>query len=176
MAMSSPGVSPASFRRGGKPAWWAELTSGGRELPHSVKERIRWYNGYVGRQRVGFYALEGMVIVTSATIPAVAAVGAPNAVAGVLGAAVTGLVSLRQLLRARENWVRCSATLMVLQSEAVAWSVGAPPYDNPNTADATLATKVEHIVIHETTQWTALRGHEGDEDGKSREDKAAAEE
>ncbi|MGH8572214.1 MAG: SLATT domain-containing protein, partial [Gammaproteobacteria bacterium] len=79
------------------------------------------------------------------------------AVMGVLGAAVTALIGARQLFKLHEDWIRFSRTLVDLHAEAVAYSVGSPPYDDEVTAAARLATNVERLVAAETAQWSTLR-------------------
>jgi len=148
--------------------WWSRLSRDGRRLPANVPERVCWYEAAVTRQRYAFYAVEGLVIAASASIPATVAAGVPAIVAGGLGATVTALVSTRQLLRSRENWIRCSATRAALEHELVAWSIGGGKYAESATADALLAMRVEQIVAHETAQWTILLSdnshHRGNDD------------
>ena len=138
--------------------WWQSLRVD-REVPASVFERLRWYERQIPPQRVGFYALDILVIGVSASIPAATSLGASAATAGLLGAAVTALVALRQLWRPRENWIRYAATRALLQAEVVAWSATADPYGSSN-ADSVLISRVETIVLNETSQWTQLRNSE----------------
>jgi hypothetical protein len=141
--------------------WWQELKGvGATPLPFSVGERIAWYENQVRYHRTTNFILETVTIVVAAAIPAVTTVGAPVAVAGVLGAAVTILAGLRQHMRPGENRIRFSGTLVALQREAVLWSAGREPY-NSDHADAVLIERVENLVAQETTQWAdqhALRG------------------
>jgi hypothetical protein len=140
-------------------SWWRRLARpSGATLPPSVVQRVGWYETRVSRGRRSTYAMEAGIIVVSAAIPAAAAVGASAAFAGVLGAAVTALVGLRQLLRFNANWSRFSATLTAMQREVVTWSVASEPYGSDD-ADASirLATAIEALVVAETAQWTDLR-------------------
>jgi len=98
-----------------------------------------------------------VILLASAAIPAAAAAGASTVIMGVLGAAVTALIGTRQLFKLEEDWIRFSRTLISLHTEAVAFSVGTPPYDDATTAAATLATNIEQLVAVETTQWSTLR-------------------
>jgi hypothetical protein len=139
--------------------WWQRLSRpGGGAVPPSVVERIGWYEKQVRRHRQTTYALEVATILVSAAIPAAAAAKASLTVLGVLGAIVTALAGLRQLLRSNENWIRFSATLVAMQRELVAWSVATDPYDGPD-ADASLATAIESLVGSETSEWTTLRAN-----------------
>jgi Protein of unknown function (DUF4231) len=138
--------------------WWQQLgRQDGRPLPPSVVERLTWYERRVRRRRIGHYAIELVILLASAAIPAAAAIGASTAAMGVLGAAVTALIGARQLFKLEEDWIRFSRTLIDLHTEAVAFSVGTPPYDDEGTAAATLATNVERLVAAETAQWSTLR-------------------
>ena len=137
--------------------WWQRLTApGGRQLPLSVQERLRWYTNQVRRQRTGNYTLEGVTVVIAAGIPAAVALGAPATLIAVLGALIAVLAGLRQLIRPGENWIRSSATLVALQREAVLWSAGSTPYDG-DLADTLLVENVENLVAAETSQWAEQR-------------------
>ena len=137
--------------------WWSTLTRDNRPVPLHVVERLRGDPDQSRRQNTGFYLIEWLVILTSASIPALTAAGKPAAVVGVIGATVTGLVSVRQLLHSRENWIRYAATVVALEGELVAWHVAGDPYTDETKADAMLATRVEEVVRRETAQWRALR-------------------
>lgn len=152
----SPTLQPASSSTS---KLWTTLSRDGHELPVTVRDRWIWYDKQIRRQRAMFYGLEAFVIVVSAAIPIATVLGASTAVAGVLGAIVTLIVSLRQLLRSRENWVRYSATRALLEREIVAWQYGMPPY-NTGDPDGALASSVEEAVVQETSQWTNLRNQQ----------------
>jgi hypothetical protein len=139
--------------------WWRRLTRpSGAQPPPSVVQRLGWYAGRVRNGRLATYALEGSIIVVSAAIPATVAAGGSAGVAGVLGAIVTALVGVRQLMRLNATWSRVSATLVAMQRELVLWSVAAAPYDVDDTAaGVALTTAIEGLVVAETTQWTELR-------------------
>lgn len=138
--------------------WWQQLHRRDRQpLPPSVIERLTWYEKQVRRKRTAYYTIEVVILLASAAVPAAAAAGASAAAMGVLGAAVTALIGTRQLFRLEEDWIRFSRTLIDLHTEAVAFTVGTPPYDNEETAEATLATNVERLVATETSQWSTLR-------------------
>ncbi len=133
--------------------WWQELErSGPGPLPASVRERIAWYEGRVRYHRRANAVVETVTVMLAASIPAATSVGASVAVAGVLGAVVTALAGVRQLMRAGENWIRLSATLVALQREVVLWSASIGRY-NGRDADAALVKTIENIVIQETGRW-----------------------
>lgn len=137
--------------------WWQRLTDGdGRPLPTSVGERLAWYQRQVRRHRTGNYLLETAIVVVAAAIPAAAGLGASVALTGVLGAVVTALAGLRQLIRPGENWIRFSGTLVAMQREAVVWSAGGSPYDRARP-DVLLVENVEHLVAQEAARWTDQR-------------------
>ena len=75
----------------------------------------------------------------------------------IFGAFVTALIGVRQLYRLGDQWIRVASTLVALEREVVAWSVGVKPYEEPQNRDAELANRVESIVLMETTRWSALR-------------------
>jgi hypothetical protein len=141
--------------------WWQRLRGvSGDPLPLSVAERMNWYAGQVRRHRILNYTLEIVIIVLAASIPAATTLGASAVVAGVLGAVVTALAGLRQVLRSQENWIRCSGTLVALQREAVLWGSGNAPYDD-NDSTQVLVANVEALVAQETAQWTQQRESSG---------------
>ena len=156
-----------------KNSWrWQDLRSDGKPLPDSVSERLRWYEEVVRKSRIGYFVFEVITIVVAAAIPAAAAAGASTAITGVLGALVTVMVGFRQLWRWGDDWIRFSGSLVTLQRELVAWSVGAEPYNDSVRADALLSTRVESLVVTETMRWSTLRSEElarkaGTEDGQS---------
>ena len=143
-------------------AWWARLDgkTTGDALPPSVTERLQWFARQVKRSRILNYSLEIIIIVLAASIPAATTLGASAVVAGVLGAVVTALAGLRQILRSQENWIRCSGTLIALQREVVLWNSGNPPYDGDD-ATRTLVANVETLVAQDTAQWTQQREQSG---------------
>jgi hypothetical protein len=154
--MATDGLRPAGTY------WWQSLRRPtGEPPPPSVVERLAWYEKQVRRNRIGFYVLEAVVILTSAAIPAAAAAGAPVVAAGILGAVVTALVGLRQLVRLNESWIRFGGVRMAVQRELIAWSLATPPYAEAN-ADARLAMRVEELVGDETAQWTEQRSAPGE--------------
>jgi hypothetical protein len=148
-----------------KPAgryWWQGLKHpDGQPLPVNTLERLRWYEKQVRWKRISYYAIELVVLVASASIPAAAAAGATTVAVGILGAIVTALVGTRQLFRLEEDWIRFSGTLIALHAEVVSYSAGAEPYQDAQTAAGTLARKTERLVAAETVQWSALRDQQG---------------
>jgi hypothetical protein len=142
--------------------WWERLQgrTTGDALPPSVAERMRWFSRQVRRSRILNYGLEIIIIVLAASIPAATTLGASAVVAGVLGAVVTALAGLRQILRSQENWIRCSGTLIAMQREVVLWSSGNPPYDGEDSTQA-LVANVEALVAQDTAQWTQQREQSG---------------
>jgi hypothetical protein len=142
--------------------WWRHLRNpDDRALPGSVVERMRFYARQMRNQRLANYALEGLAVIIAASIPAVAALGAPVAATGVLGAIVAILAGLRQLTRPGENWIRTSGAMISIQREAVLWSAGADPYIGLD-ADVVLISRVEDLVAQETAGWAALRAPKED--------------
>jgi hypothetical protein len=142
--------------------WWGRLEgkTTGDALPPSVAERMQWFSRQMRRSRILNYSLEIIIIVLAASIPAATTLGASAVFAGVLGAVVTALAGLRQILRSQENWIRCSGTLIALQREVVLWSSGNPPYDGDD-ATRTLVANVEALVAQDTAQWTQQREQSG---------------
>lgn len=151
--MTSGGQQPDATR-----PWWAGLRGpDGGDIPPSVVQRLTWYEGRVRKTRRGYQALDVLVVVCSAAIPAAAAAGASATVAGVLGALVVVVAGMRQIFRWGENWIRASGVVVALQGEVVSWSRGVAPYDDPANADTELAIRAETLVQSETAQWTDLR-------------------
>jgi hypothetical protein len=152
----------ATTERAAPTVWWERLQgkTTGDALPSSVAERLQWYGRQVRRSRILNYGLEILILVMAASIPAATTLGASAVVAGVLGAVVTALAGMRQVLRSQENWIRCSGTLVALQRETVLWSSGNPPYDGDD-ATQILVANVEALVAQETAQWTQQREQSG---------------
>jgi hypothetical protein len=136
--------------------WWESLQRNGENVPDWVQSNLRFYNAVTKRSRVGFYVIEVLVILTSATIPAAAAAGASTAVAGILGACVTALIGLRQLTGWREAWARYAQTRAAIEREVVLWSRSIEPYSG-ELASADLVQNTEALVAVETDRWASLR-------------------
>lgn len=152
-----------------KAYWWRGLVrADGQGLPASTVQRLEWYERVTLRRRVTHYVMESVILAMSASVPAAAALGASAGVVGVLGAVVAGLIGARQLFRPEEDWIRFSRTLVALHAEAVSYSVGSAPYDDPATAAAELATNTERLVAAETAQWSTLREQHRHADPRSR--------
>ena len=140
--------------------WWQELEDPRGEklkLPRNVIERVQWYQKAARKDFIGYYVIEIAAIIASAAIPAAAASGASVSAIAILGAFVTALIGVRQLYRLGDEWIRVASTLVALEREVVAWSVGVKPYVEPQNRDAELANRVESIVLMETTRWSTLR-------------------
>jgi hypothetical protein len=139
--------------------WWRRVRrASGAEPPPTVTERLTWYGRRVRSGRRATYAIDGAVIVVSASIPAVAAAGGSAGLAGVLGAIVTILVGVRQLVRSGASWSRTAGTLVGMQRELVLWSLAAAPYDTgDDPAGVVLAGTIEKMVAEETIGWAEQR-------------------
>jgi hypothetical protein len=128
-------------------------------VPAWVQANLRFYDRGTNRARIGYYALETVIILTSASIPAAAAVGASVAVTGVLGAVVAALIGLRQLAGWREQWVRFAVVRSALEREVVSWSAELGGYAGPD-ADERLLLVAQDLVAGETGRWAMLRSRE----------------
>ena len=148
---------------------WRELRDpSGISLPHTVRERLRWYENNARYQRNAYYVAEVAGIGLSAAIPLAAALRAPEGAGAILGALVVVIGGLRHLYRWGENWIRSNRTLVDLEAEVTKWSQGIAPYGQPS-ATAQLVDKVEQIVVGETSMWaTALQaGNENSSSGSA---------
>ncbi len=139
--------------------WWERTRRRDRALPAWVQANLRFYDVGTKRARIGYYVLETVIILTSASIPAAAAVGASVAVTGVLGAAVAALIGLRQLAGWREQWVRFAVVRSALEREVVSWSAELGGYAGPD-ADERLLLVAQDLVAGETGRWAMLRSRE----------------
>jgi hypothetical protein len=117
---------------------------------------LDWYESHNRTARIGFYVVEVLVILVSAAIPASAAAGGSVAAAGVLGALVTALVSVRALTGWRESWVRYGLTRASIQREVVRFGASVAPYGGQDAASQLIVT-VEDIVAGENSQWASVR-------------------
>jgi len=139
--------------------WWENTRREDRTVPAWVQANLRFYDTGTKRARVGYYLLETLIILTSASIPAAAAVGASVAVTGVLGAVVAVLVGIRALTGWREQWVRFAVVRSALEREVVSWSASLGGYRGAD-ADERLLLVAQELVAGETGQWAMLRSRE----------------
>lgn len=139
--------------------WWERTRRQDRGVPAWVQANLRFYDNGTKRARIGYYVLETVIILTSASIPAAAAVGASVAVTGVLGAVVAALIGLRQLAGWREQWVRFAVVRSALEREVVSWSAELGGYAGPG-ADERLLLVAQDLVGGETGRWAMLRSRE----------------
>lgn len=139
--------------------WWEQTKRQDRAVPAWVQANLRFYDHGTKRARFGYYVLETVIILTSASIPAAAAVGASVAVTGVLGAVVAALIGLRQLAGWREQWVRFAVVRSALEREMVSWSAELGRYAE-SEADERLLLVAQELVAGETTRWAMLRSRQ----------------
>jgi hypothetical protein len=145
------------------PNWWLKLkreSRGSSDQPElsslflpSVFERMRFYQHQDRLWGLVFYSLELVTILTTASIPAVVALGGSAHVTAVLGAMATAFVGLRQLLRPGPTWARVGETHVRLEHELVAWSTGDSKYQDDKTANSNLVREVERISSEEMSDW-----------------------
>jgi Protein of unknown function (DUF4231) len=139
--------------------WWERARRQDRPVPAWVQANLHFYDRGTNQARIGHYALETLIILTSASIPAAAAVGASVAVTGVLGAVVAALIGLRQLAGWREQWVRFAVVRSALEREVVSWTAALGGYAEPD-ADERLLLVAQDLVAGETGRWAMLRSRE----------------
>ena len=137
---------------------WDDLvgTVGGRPDADQRDPRLDWYDDNRRSSHARYLQLDVAALILAAAVPASAALNAPVAVPGVLGAFVTLVVGLRQLLRPHDDWIRNSRTLVRMQAEVVAWNEQVDPY-HTGDQDRLLVARNEDIVASETADWRDLR-------------------
>ena len=137
---------------------WDDLVgaSAVARMPTSVIACLDWYDDNRRSSHARYLQLDVAALILAAAVPASAALNAPVAVPGVLGAFVTLVVGLRQLLRPHDDWIRNSRTLVRMQAEVVAWNEQVDPY-HTGDQDRLLVARIEDIVASETADWRDLR-------------------
>lgn len=127
----------------------------GESSAYAEAEKSRnWYARYCRRQKFLFQASEVVLLVVSASVP-VAGIAMPGEAKwpAILGAVTTTLIGCRAVFHWRENWVRGTAACAHIVAEMRLYSIGATPYQDNATRDATLLTRLNEIESNETQGW-----------------------
>ncbi len=122
-----------------------------------LEDQLRWYERNSAHCRRAFHWLKVIQIVVAAAIPVIAALEAPVAVAGVLGASVVVLEGLQQLFQYQQNWTAYRATAEALKHERLLYLSRVGPYCPGADRDAALAEHVEARVSTEHAAWVKDR-------------------
>ena len=118
-----------------------------------LEDQLAWYERNSARCKRWFHRLKVLQIVVAACIPVIAALGAPTAAAGVLGALIVVVEGLQQLFQYQQNWTGYRATAESLKHEKYLYLSRAGAYRDAEDPDALLAEHVEARVSTEHTAW-----------------------
>lgn len=124
----------------GSPAW------------ERLEDQLRWYERNSAHCKRAFHRLKVAQLVAAAVIPVSAALGAPAAVGGSLGAAIVVVEGLQQLFQYQQNWTGYRATAESLKHEKHLYLCDAGPYAGRDR-ERVLAERVEARVSTEHAAW-----------------------
>jgi len=120
-------------------------------------EAYHWYKSAAIRARRLYRATEISTIVVSALVPMSAVTLQDNVVVpAILGSIVVIITGLRSIFHWHENYLRFSHAREAVEAERRKYRVGAPPYADHGTRDATLVEEVTRIEQDEMGRWLQL--------------------
>lgn len=125
---------------------------------YRIQDQWSFHDASAMRNQARFKTLRRVEIVAAASIPLVAAGGGllrdyETLVAAALGVAVTIAAGMLSLNQYQERWVSARAIAERLKQLAFRFESGAAPYDDPNTAFATLVDDVESLLANQNQSW-----------------------
>jgi len=127
---------------------------------HYVETRLRDQERYFdrrARQSKRFYELLAIAALLAAgAVPLTIAVGGPERLAAVAGAASTFVIGLQALFKHHENWLRYRTTAEGLRRERSLWETGVGPYAGAAPAEVVgaLVERTEALIAGEHESWT----------------------
>lgn len=132
----------------------AELHRGSEYAVGVADRSYQWYKSAAIRSRRLHRSSELSVIVISALVPLSAVVLGNNVVVpALLGSVVVIITGFRSIFHWHENYLRFSRAREAVETERRKYSVGAPPYADPNESDAALVKAITNIEQEEMGKW-----------------------
>jgi uncharacterized protein DUF4231 len=122
-----------------------------------LDDQINWYDKRSQEAQRRFKVMKGLVLVTAAAIPVVAAFEAPVYVAGVLGAVVVVLEGLLHAYQYHTNWLTYRSAAEALKREKYLYRARADAYAPSRSRDPLrlLARRIEGLISQEHGRWIA---------------------
>ena len=120
-----------------------------------LEDQISWYDARSSSNQHAFKRLKYVEIVSAATIPIVAGVGAPQLVAALLGGSVVVVEAILHLNQYHENWLAYRSTAESLKHEKFLYLARAGSYATTPDPVRLLAERVETLASAENTKWIA---------------------
>ena len=137
--------------------------------PLEILERqYAWYRAHAVSAGMRYKVLEIAQLMAAALVP-VSTVVSDRWVTALLGAVVVVLTGLRSIFTWQDDWMRFTEAWQQLQFARTRYVHGLPPYDDPDTRDATLVQRVQEVQASESRGWLSLRS---DARSKDRQDPA----
>ncbi len=120
-----------------------------------LEDQLSWYGRRSATNKRTFVSLKVLQLVGAAAVPVAASVHAAVWVTGGLGSAVVVLEGIQQLGQFQANWINYRGAAEGLAREKHLYLAGATPYAAEADPARLLAERVEGVVAHEHTAWTA---------------------
>lgn len=128
-----------------------------------------WYRRAAIKARRYYRVTEVLQLVSSAAIPASAAVARDNtAVPAILGALVVVFTGLRAAFHWHDDYLRFSQAREAVEAERRRYRTESEPYDDPRTRDQILTAAVSEIEQREMGAWLKIARPQPRERGSQR--------
>jgi hypothetical protein len=122
-----------------------------------LEDQIRWYDERSAENQRRFKLFKAAQLLSAASIPVVATIGAHAGVPAALGAAVVVLEGFLQLNQYQQNWTAYRSTCEALKHEKYLFLAGAGPYAGARDGRALLADRIEGLISQEHAKWVSAR-------------------
>jgi hypothetical protein len=122
-----------------------------------LEDQIAWYDLKSQANQRRFKWVKAGQMISAAAIPVAAALGAPGAVAAVLGALVVVMEGFLQLNQYQQNWITYRSTAEALKHEKYLYLGHAGPYGGAVDPRALLAERIEGLISQEHAKWISAR-------------------
>lgn len=119
-----------------------------------VERQFEHFDNHARGQRALYFAAKIMQILLAAAVPIAAAVHAPVALTGSLGALIVVLESVQQLCQWHANWIRYRSTAESLRRELFMSRAKVGPYAPATDPIALLAERMNEIATTEVAGWS----------------------
>jgi hypothetical protein len=128
-----------------------------------------WYRGAAIKARRYFRLSEILQLLISTIIPVIAVLFPGDARGpAVLGAVLVVVTGLRSIFHWHDDYIRFSQAREAVEAERRLYITQSKPYDNPDTRDGLLASKITSIERQEMDTWTKIAGRQAESKDESR--------
>ena len=131
-----------------------------------LEDQISWYDRKSADNQRRFKVLKALQLLTAASIPVVATLDLPAAVAAGLGGMIVVIEGFVQLNQYQQNWTSYRSTCEALKHEKYLFLAHAGPY--AGAADGgrpLLADRIEGLISQEHAKWVSARDESGRKGG-----------